>query len=281
MTLGAGDVEETPRLLRRVWTGNRSSLSADDTIRLLHGGAVALDLVGRDDLAAEAAVDFAADGYAPVSGEPRTAGSGRRGARDPERAGRTITKPAAETDWHGYPGSAKVGGTAECRAYRPSRHTSSTWRDGFELVATYSVLIVVACPSLLPPGSRCYGRGGFFTTCQGVCRGYEPRGGPVEVGCADRCGHVGQVVCEDAPSSPLTRGQAASGRGLADVPLCRRWGGSRATASTLIGVAGGCVGPFLVLDLACDGAPLRSPLCRSPPPRRRRLAECVDLVGRQ
>ena len=27
------------------------------------------------------------------------------------------------------------------------------------------------------------------------------------VGCADRCGHVGQVVCEDAPSSPLTRGR--------------------------------------------------------------------------
>ena len=45
----------------------RSSTSVDDTISFLRGGTVVLGLFGSDDLAADATVEFAADGYAPVA----------------------------------------------------------------------------------------------------------------------------------------------------------------------------------------------------------------------
>lgn len=73
----------------------------DDTISFLSGGTVVLGLFGRDDLAADAAVEFSADGYAPVAlaMKRRVVPGSTRRSRRPKRAGGTITKPAEETDW--------------------------------------------------------------------------------------------------------------------------------------------------------------------------------------
>lgn len=105
ITLGVDDLERATRYYEAL--GWRRSSASQDSISFLVGGTVVLGLFGRDDLATDAAVEFATGGqYAPITLAMNLASPEAVDAAlaDAQAAGGRITKPAEETEWGGYSG---------------------------------------------------------------------------------------------------------------------------------------------------------------------------------
>lgn len=106
ITLGVDDLDRATAFYE-AWGWRRSSASVDGVVSFLDGGAVALGLFGREDLAADAGVVPDAPGehgnvaLAMNLASPDEVDDALRRA---VAAGAQVTKPATTTEWGGYTG---------------------------------------------------------------------------------------------------------------------------------------------------------------------------------
>lgn len=104
VTLGVQDVERSTRFYEAIgWQRSRASTAE---VSFLRGGAVALALLGRDDLAAEAQTEPLALGPAPVALATNLASEAEVDAwiAMVRAAGGEVVAPASRAEWGGYSG---------------------------------------------------------------------------------------------------------------------------------------------------------------------------------
>jgi predicted lactoylglutathione lyase len=105
ITLGVRDLDRATRFYEAIgW--RRSTASVDGKVTFLRGGAVALSLFGRDDLAAEAGVATGSGDGTSVALAMNLASAEAvdEALAAAARAGATITRSAQRAEWGGYSG---------------------------------------------------------------------------------------------------------------------------------------------------------------------------------